>query len=677
MAEEKKGTDTMKELRDWLVTKCRLPGFSTSFDRGDNSRGNGRSGSCDRGGHSGGMVNCQQQQFTANVVTPRTIPQFVIPGSNDSSRQPSIGSNDDLHSHSSGDPSVNSWSASTSPGVSPRSSFSALAAPENTLVRIRSAPVSPRRDSHGFLRDFGIRSMSNLPHVQVDQAAPTTNGHHTTKSFRSNSGGTLATLGAPVIPSVSQRKGSLTIPGSESRPRHSRRMHRSSQDFYSEDRNVSSDLLHVNHLTAEYRGTYSGLTDKNEYLPMKESFRRSKRYYRRRSSLVTSDVMRLLYHQHSADSTNSPNGSPYHSRGRKQLAPIDPLQDKRHSSPEVSVTEAKQSSEEKHSGLEKAKSNSLANLASHAAATQTEPCAKTVTERGDIKFSFQYFPATKRLKVIIIRAEGLRFPEKPDLVLNPFMKICLMPGKLQKQSSEPAKQTCAPMLNKEFFFTDLNLEEMKNLRLRIMAFHKAHHLKLPEYLGEVNVPLSNYDLLMENRMWNDLHFKPYKKDLGHLQVELLLDSRLARLLVGVSQARGLPSHHLTGAPEYPRLTAVMLYTHQLWWTKLGTVAAARLLNNLDCVNSDTYRGPFMMGYGGSFTEITINTRSKALSLTRIVFEVHDRDRLRGDPLIGHVMMGQGSTEESVMEHWDEAMVGNGRKICRWHYIMEKGETHDV
>ncbi|CAL1527727.1 unnamed protein product, partial [Lymnaea stagnalis] len=123
---------------------------------------------------------------------------------------------------------------------------------------------------------------------------------------------------------------------------------------------------------------------------------------------------------------------------------------------------------------------------------------------GDVKFSFQYFPATKRLKVIIIRAEGLRFPEKPELVLNPFFKVCLMPGKLQKQSSEPVRQTCAPVLDKEFFFTELNLEEMKNLRLRIMAFHKAHHLKLPEYLGEVNVPLSNYDLLMENRMWNDL-----------------------------------------------------------------------------------------------------------------------------------------------------------------------------
>lgn len=493
----------MKELRDWLVTKCRLPGFGIDHERNTSGRRGGRGASGDRG-------PVQPQQFSANIVTPRTIPQFIIPGSNDSSRQPSIGSNDDLVSHSSGEPSVTSWSASTSPGVSPRSSFSALAAPENSLVRIRSAPVSPRRDSHGFLRDFGMRSMSNLPHVQVDQA-PATNGHSSVPSnklsaCRTKSYNDTKEAAAPA------RKGSLTIPTSEFRSRP-RRMHRSFQDFYVPDeRFTSNDLLHVNHLTAEYRGNYSGLTDKNEYLPMKESFRRSQRYYRRRSSLVTNDVMRLLYHNQSGEAGGCTNGSPPQLKPRKQLAPVDPFQDKRHSSPEVSVVEKKPIVERSHS-LEKPKSSSLINLiAQHPPAEeQPPPAAKTETERGDVKFSFQYFPATKRLKVILIRAEGLRFPEKPDLVLNPFFKICLMPGKLQKQSSEPARQTCAPNLDKEFFFTDLNLDEMKSLRLRILAFHKAHHLKLPEYLGELNVPLSNYDLLMENRMWNDLHFKPYKK----------------------------------------------------------------------------------------------------------------------------------------------------------------------
>ncbi|KAK7009300.1 C2 calcium-dependent domain-containing protein 4C [Biomphalaria glabrata] len=510
MAEEKKGSDTMKELRDWLVTKCRLPGFGSDQNRDGNARKNGSSDRC------AAQQQQQQQQFVTNVVTPRTIPQFIIPGSNDSSRQPSVGSNDDLVSHSSGEPSVTSWSASTSPGVSPRSSFSALAAPEISLVRIRSAPVSPRRDSHGFLRDFGVRSMSNLPHLPVDHA-PNFTSHSSSSSVKRNSSGNcgLNRSGSNSKDSMScHRKGSLTIPTSEYRSRP-RRMHRSFQDFYaSEERIPSSAFSNVNHLTADYRGTYSGLTDKNEYLPMKESFRRSKRYYRRRSSLVTKDVIRLLcHHQAGPEGSDSCGGSPHHGRNRKQLAPIDPFQDKRHSSPEVVVTERQIIKVERSHSLEKPKTNDL-NFISDVVSdpvAQISRAVKTETERGDVKFSFQYFPATKRLKVIIIRAEGLKFPEKPDLVLNPFFKICLMPGKLQKQTCEPARQTCNPVLDKEFFFTDLNLEEMKNLRLRILAFHKAHHLKLPEYLGEVNVPLSNYDLLMENRMWNDLHFKPYKK----------------------------------------------------------------------------------------------------------------------------------------------------------------------
>lgn len=86
-----------------------------------------------------------------------------------------------------------------------------------------------------------------------------------------------------------------------------------------------------------------------------------------------------------------------------------------------------------------------------------------------------------------------------------------MPGKVQKQVSETVKHTSNPVYNREFFFNDINMDELRNLRLRIKAFHKGHNLKMAEYLGEVNIPLANYDLLMENRMWTDLHFKPYEQ----------------------------------------------------------------------------------------------------------------------------------------------------------------------
>ncbi|GFS28066.1 hypothetical protein ElyMa_005332100 [Elysia marginata] len=479
MAERRRsGADTMRELRDWLVTKCRIAGLGTSTDQtaaGDSS-GASADGAASRSGTD------LQHQYSAHVVTPKSIPQFVIPGSNESSRQPSLGSQDDLLSHSSGDPSsIASWSASTSPAVSPRSSFSALTAPEASSVdKVRSCPVSPRRDSHSFLRDFKSRSsMSNLPHVYVDQASPTlsvTNGHSNPFHYhRKYSGGSPGRLQCP-------RKGSLTIPCSDYCRPKPRRMHRSFQDFYptnGEDRSsLSPDLLHVTHLTAEFRSnpgnsTYTGLTDKNEYLPMKESFRRSKRYYRRRSSLVTSDVLRLLS-QHPNLGAGHPRGASrssssiiQHNRSYKQLAPIDPLIDKRHSSPEVSVSVtnsdgritpinthrsdnginrtrhslnnnnnniSKKGSEEEQDPsryVDKARSNSLNSIGSHripvsvqgglgAAAAGAEIIVpslrgKTETERGDVKFSFQYFPATKRLKVILIRAEELRFPEKSEL----------------------------------------------------------------------------------------------------------------------------------------------------------------------------------------------------------------------------------------------------------------------
>ncbi|GFS28063.1 synaptotagmin-4-like protein [Elysia marginata] len=167
--------------------------------------------------------------------------------------------------------------------------------------------------------------------------------------------------------------------------------------------------------------------------------------------------------------------------------------------------------------------------------------------------------------------------------------------------------------------------------------------------------------ISEMRRMEETQNRPREKktDLGHLQVDLLLDSRQHKLNVGVAQARGLPSQHLTGAPDpYVRIT--------IW--QFGQV-----VNQFQTVVKKNTTAPV---YDETF-DAQVNVKTKALSHTRIVFSVHDRDRLRGDPLLGLVLMGLGATEDSVIEHWDETMVGNGRRVCRWHYIMEKGETQDA
>ncbi|XP_025077479.1 C2 calcium-dependent domain-containing protein 4C-like [Pomacea canaliculata] len=519
--------DSMKELKDWLVTKCRLPGFQHQTLKPPEK---------------------SESKFVSNLVTPQTIPEFVIPGSSESSRNPSICSSDDLRSHSSG-MSV-TCSPNTSPAVSPRNSFSGLGVPDTkSPVRVRSAPVSPRRDSHGFLRDFGARSLSNLPYPRENPADPANPAAAEHPHVRSRSSCGFSTLKdnphmrrKESLPPVGRSDGDQRLRGFVRRP------FRSHESLFATMEAAGAAGAVTDHSTP---GRCSPVfADQNDYLPLRESFRRSQRYYRRRSSLAQVEMTTALWRQ----------ARDNHDVQTRRIAvvdlmtvPADPCKvNKRHSAP--SCTPAPSSLLMHKASVEVGSSDSHQHEACSSGATCRENCSvdrssacpgggdgdghdKTLTERGEIKFSFQYFPATRRLKLLLIRGENLRFPERPDIVTNPFFKVSLMPGKVQKQVSETVKHTSNPVYNREFFFNDINMDELRNLRLRIKAFHKGHNLKMAEYLGEVNIPLANYDLLMENRMWTDLHFKPYEQDLGHLQVELLLEPREERLTVGLCRPR--------------------------------------------------------------------------------------------------------------------------------------------
>ncbi|ESP05580.1 hypothetical protein LOTGIDRAFT_59081, partial [Lottia gigantea] len=123
---------------------------------------------------------------------------------------------------------------------------------------------------------------------------------------------------------------------------------------------------------------------------------------------------------------------------------------------------------------------------------------------GELKFSFQFFPHSKKLRVTLIKAENLHVHNKADHNLNIFAKLYLMPGKIQKNVSQFVKQTKNPHFNQEFHFEGFSKDELEAMMLRIKLFDKGQKLQFTEYIGEVNINLSNYDLLQETRMWKDL-----------------------------------------------------------------------------------------------------------------------------------------------------------------------------
>jgi hypothetical protein len=131
----------------------------------------------------------------------------------------------------------------------------------------------------------------------------------------------------------------------------------------------------------------------------------------------------------------------------------------------------------------------------------------TLAEFGEVKFSVQYSQKNQHLRVLLIRAENLAVGNRSDRAINAYAKVCLMPGKLQKQSSNVIKHTRDPVYDEEFYFHGINLEELRTMRLRIKMFNKCRNLRGHELIGEAQAALGSFALARECRMWKNLEKK--------------------------------------------------------------------------------------------------------------------------------------------------------------------------
>ena len=229
----------------------------------------------------------------------------------------------------------------------------------------------------------------------------------------------------------------------------------------------------------------------------RRSSRRNRLYYRRRSSLPGLDPEQAKNLQLSGSDSHTDDGSSNESspnfrrRSNGTIEPFDPVTKKRHSNPTIGSTDVGD-----HKQMVTSKSTQAISKLQ----------AQLIAEQGEIKISFRYLPDTRQFVVSLIRAENLGGTNRSDQGRNTYAKVCLMPGKVQKQTSEVVKNTNSPTFNQDFYFKDLWMEELRSMRIRIHVFVKEN-LRRDEFLGEAQVSLASFSLLQENRMWKDLEPK--------------------------------------------------------------------------------------------------------------------------------------------------------------------------
>ncbi|XP_014665181.1 PREDICTED: C2 calcium-dependent domain-containing protein 4C-like [Priapulus caudatus] len=129
-----------------------------------------------------------------------------------------------------------------------------------------------------------------------------------------------------------------------------------------------------------------------------------------------------------------------------------------------------------------------------------EPLAAKLTiansYNGVIKYSLQYLPGSEQLKVLVLNGVDVGGQHRVHAVSS-CVRLCLMPGKLQKTTTRTIKNTQVPNFDEEFHFANLTIEMLPQLQLKLKVINKESQFTKPEILGEVWAKLDPVDLTTE------------------------------------------------------------------------------------------------------------------------------------------------------------------------------------
>lgn len=115
--------------------------------------------------------------------------------------------------------------------------------------------------------------------------------------------------------------------------------------------------------------------------------------------------------------------------------------------------------------------------------------------RGTVRFAIErssvdHFSSLSTVRLRVVSVENLRVQSDAG-TLSCAVRVCLMPGRLQRQKSATIRQCRSPVFNEDFFFTELSDEELMELQLRIKVVDKAKagSLRREAVVGVITKPL--------------------------------------------------------------------------------------------------------------------------------------------------------------------------------------------
>ncbi|XP_043844971.1 C2 calcium-dependent domain-containing protein 4A-like [Dromiciops gliroides] len=111
---------------------------------------------------------------------------------------------------------------------------------------------------------------------------------------------------------------------------------------------------------------------------------------------------------------------------------------------------------------------------------------------GALHLATEYCPVSRRLRIRLLRAEGLYSGAAEPGAIGCRVSVTLVPpGKTRKQRSAVVRRSRNPVFNEDFFFDGLSEDDLRRTAVKVKAENKGRGLERDRLLGRGELELSS------------------------------------------------------------------------------------------------------------------------------------------------------------------------------------------
>ncbi|XP_026097453.1 synaptotagmin-16-like isoform X1 [Carassius auratus] len=295
-----------------------------------------------------------------------------------------------------------------------------------------------------------------------------------------------------------------------------------------------------------------------------------------------------------------------------------------------------------------------------------------ISKCGDLTLALDYRAESHRLLVTVIMAQGI--PDKARSGMDSWLvHVVLLPGKRQRHKTAVQKGSM-PRFEETFRFSHLELGDLGSsaLRFRLYALGKMNKERM---MGEAMYRLSRLT------------------QIGRFQITLVLEPR-SNLKTGDSpvslgaQSDSASSTHSVSHGGNPELLLGLSYNATTGRLSVEIIKGSHFRNFTLNRPPDTFgKLTLLNSVGQEISRCKTSIRRSQpnpvfketfvfqvalfqLSDVTLMVSIYNRRNIKRKEMIGWVALGQNSSGEEELLHWQDMKESGNQQVCRWHTLLE-------